>query len=101
MAIEKLPAFYNMKYTEENGKMTVESYLFNDQTFQTLNAVVNLLNLITSTVVNQSGVTVNSVIVPTFSSDPSGLPIGSIWYNSTANALKFQSNSGIQQITSV
>lgn len=42
--IQSLPPFFDMNYTDQKGKMTNDSYMYNDQTFQALNLLINLFN---------------------------------------------------------
>lgn len=108
MTIQALPAFYNFQYVDKEGNMTSASYLFNDQTFQTLNAVVNLLNMITTTIINQGNVTVNGLNPPSFTTAQINalflldtVPVGTIWYDSDMDVLKFKGAAAVQTITSV
>jgi hypothetical protein len=49
MTITTLPAFFDMQYTDKDGKMTNDSYLYNDQTFQVLNLLINMFNGVAQT----------------------------------------------------
>lgn len=44
MTIENLPVFFKMPYTNSKGRLTQQANTYNDQTFQTLNNLVNLVN---------------------------------------------------------
>lgn len=106
MTISDLPPFFNFPYTDKEGKMTSDAYLYNDQMFQTLNTLVILANEITSTIVGQGNVTINGINPPskttaeiaTLFADVA-IPIGTIWYDNTLGKLKFKGTT-LQTITS-
>lgn len=112
MALIKLPAFYDMIYTKEDSRLTGEAYMFNDQTFQVLNHLVELINDLTSTVIQANDVTVNGLNPPSKTTaeinaivaetDPDKqVKIGTIWYDSSIKKLKFLSDTGVvETITS-
>lgn len=100
MAIQTLPTFYNFQYVDKEGRMTSDSLLYNDQTFQALNVAVSLLNKITITIVSEGKVTVNAIMVPVLSAPLADAPIGALWYNSADGKLQFQNAAGVQTITS-
>lgn len=109
MTLPNLPAFYDMKYTQQDGSMTHDSKVFNDQTFQTLNALVILVNQMSLTIVNQqsaNNVIYNGLTAPSFTTaeivalEPSATN-GTMWYNSTLKKMQFKADSGvIETITS-
>lgn len=128
MTIQDLPAFYDMIYTEKDGRMTRDSYLYNDQTFQSLNYTVFAVNGVISTYV-QPNLTFNpfglspvpqpeSLVIiginpPSFTTaqitaiaasvppNPT-VPIGTIWYNSTLDKLQFLgAGNVVRTVTSV
>ena len=112
MPLVTLPAFYDMVYcNKENGRLAPDGYLYNDQTFQTLNAAVILLNDISTISVSQGAITVNGLNPPSLTGaqitaaiadTTNPPPLGTIWYNTDINQLQFLKPSGvISTITSV
>lgn len=107
MTIPTLPAFYNMYYTEKDGSMTPDSYLYNDQMFQSLNLAIILLNgLINSAIINDTIVN-NGVQFPQFTTaeitalEPDSVN-GTVWFNTTLAKLQVKTAAGvIETITSV
>ena len=104
--IPTLPAFFDMVYSQANGRLAPDGYLYNDQMFQALNALVILVNGITTSVVEGSNVTINGLNPPSFTTteitalEPD-VPLGTIWYNSTLKKLQFKADTGvIETITS-
>jgi len=90
MPNQTLPNFYNMKFTDKDGNMTPDSSLYMDQTFQTLNSIITI-----------NGIVVPSLTTVQVTALPTTVAIGTLWFNSTLNALQFKGNTGVQQITSV
>lgn len=105
--IPALPAFYDMYYTEKDGRLTADSYLYNDQMFQSLNLVVILLNdLINSAIINNTIVN-NGVQFPQFTTaeitalEPDSVN-GTVWFNTTLAKLQVKTAAGVvETITSV
>lgn len=111
MTIPNLPAFWDMDYTDANtGKLSPDGYIFNDQTFQTLNAIVILLNAIVNSTINQAAannVVINGINPPPYTTaeiialEPD-VPDGTIWFNTTLKKLQVKTDTGvIETITSV
>lgn len=110
MAIQNLPPFYDMPYTDKDGKLTRDSYLYMDQTFQALNAAIILLNDITTTVISKGSVTLNGLNPPSLTGPQidavvadtnNPVPLGTIWYDSDMKKLRFLADAGtIETITS-
>jgi hypothetical protein len=122
MPIQDLPAFFDMIYTIEGGRLSPDGYLYNDQTFQTLNNLVGMFNNSSSTlfsdVASLQAVGINAPALlginpPSFTTtqitailalappDPV-VPVGTMWYNSTIKKLQFKSDTGVvETITSV
>jgi len=111
--IPTLPAFYNMHYTREDGTLTPDSYLYNDQTFQTLNLAMLLINSVVASTITpgSSGllpsITPDAIIVPNKTTaqitalEPEAQN-GSIWFNTTLSKLQVKTAAGvIETITSV
>ena len=107
MSIPTLPVFYNMPYTQQNGALTAEAYLYNDQTFQVLNLAVILLNdLVNSAIINNTIVN-NGVQFPQKTTaeitalEPNAVN-GTVWFNTNLAKLQVKTASGvIETITSV
>jgi hypothetical protein len=107
MTIPTLPVFYDMYYTEKDGRLTADSYLYNDQTFQALNLAVILLNgLVNSAIINNTIVN-NGVQFPQFTTaqitalEPNAVN-GTVWFNTNLAKLQVKTSSGvIETITSV
>ncbi len=107
MTIPTLPVFYDMYYTEKDGRLTADSYLYNDQTFQALNLTVILLNgLVNSAIINNTIVN-NGVQFPQFTTAqitalvPTSL-VGTVWFNTTLAKLQVLTAPGVvETITSV
>jgi len=122
MPIAKLPAFFNMTYTDKDGNLTPNAHMFNDQTFQSLNNLILIFNQMASTLFNNDpGLTAVSITPPSLLginppafttaqiaailayNPPAPLtpvPEGTIWYNKDIGKLQFKNGSGIQTITS-
>ncbi len=68
-------------------------------TFSSANAS-ELMQLIlgTSTQYLKAGTTTNGAVLPTFSATPSSPTVGSIWYDSTANAVKYYNGTATQTV---
>lgn len=107
MSIPTLPVFYNMPYTNPDGTLTSEAYLYNDQTFQALNLAIILLNgLINSAIINNTIVN-NGVQFPQFTTAqitalvPTSI-VGTVWFNTTLAKLQILTAPGVvETITSV
>lgn len=107
MSIPTLPVFFDMYYTEKNGKLTADGYLYNDQMFQALNLAVILLNgLVSSTIANNTIVN-NGVRIPQKTTaeitalEPDA-DIGTLWFNTNLAKLQVKTAAGvIETITSV
>jgi hypothetical protein len=124
MTIQSLPTFFNMKFTDKDGKLSSDAYLYLDQQFQALNNLMIMFNNSVSTIfantpsLQTAGIMAAAVLginPPSFTTAqidaivalnpaPPGIPIiplGTIWYNSTLSKLQFLSPSGIiETITS-
>lgn len=113
MTIPSIPPFYDMPYTDpvSDGRLTSESYLYNDQLWQSLNIAVELLNtLITSTITTSGGVPnqiINNGVVfpPKTSAEIATLEpdasVGTVWFNTDLAKLQVKTATGVvQTITS-
>lgn len=111
MTIPNLPAFFDMYYTKEDGRLTPDGYLYNDQMFQALNLALILINsVITSVIENTGGNTTivnNGIKFPPFTTaeivalEPDA-DNGTVWFNTTLKKLQLKTDTGvIETITSV
>jgi hypothetical protein len=93
MSLPNLPAFFDMSFTQDNGRLTADGYMYLDQTFQTLNALVNMFN---NGVQYPQKTTAEIVAL-----EPSS-PTGTTWFNTTLAKLQVKTAAGvIETITSV
>jgi len=112
MSIPTLPVFFDMYYTKEDGRLTADGYLYNDQMFQSLNASVFLMNSIVSsevindgsvnngTVINKGIKNVNYTTAEILALEPDA-DIGTVWFNTTLSKLQLKTAPGvIETITS-
>jgi hypothetical protein len=113
MSITPLPVFYDMYYVEfdklndeNNGRLTADAYLFNDQTFQVLNYVVVLLNLLVNSAIINNTIVNNGIQFPQFTTAqisalvPNSV-IGTVWFNVTLGKLQVLTAPGlVETITS-
>lgn len=107
MTVPTLPVFFNMQYTDLDGRLTGDAYLYNDQTFQALNLAVTLLNdLISSSVDAQNNITNNGVVFPVkttaeITALQPDAPIATAWFNSNLAKLQIKTAPGvIETVTS-
>lgn len=107
MTIPTLPAFFNMYYTEKDGSMTPDAYLYNDQMFQALNLAVILLNSIAVSAIINNTIVTNGLVPPSFTTaqitalEPT-VPNGTLWFNTDLAKWQGKTASGvIETITSV
>ena len=111
MTIPSLPVFFDMIFTKEDGRLSSDGCLYNEQMFQSLNALLYLINNLSSTDITSGSVTINGFNPPAkttaeittlaaLSNDT--IPLGTIWYDSDVNKLKLKVAVGVvEQITSV
>lgn len=107
MTIPTLPTFYDMYYTEKDGRLTADSYLYNDQMFQALNLAVILLNsfinsaIINNTIVNNGMQFPQKTTAEITALEPD-VADGTVWFNTNLAKLQVKTASGIiETITSV
>lgn len=94
MNMLQLPVFFDMQYTDTKGNLTPNAKLFNDQTYQVLNIIINYFN--------------NGLALPqatgtqiTAYGNDTTVALGTLWFNSTTGKLNYKSAaSTIQVITS-
>jgi len=87
MTVPSLPPFYDMNYTDKDGNLTTESLTHNDQTFQTLNTVVDRVN---------NGWTFPSYTnadIAAFGADTS-VAAGTVWFSTDDSKLKLKTAAG-------
>lgn len=109
MSVPKLPPFYNMNYTDRDGNLTDESLSFNDQTWQSLNAMLSMFNqFVLSSFDANANFTFQGLTFPTFTNAEiatfgadTDVPNGTVWFSSTDSKLKVKTAaSTIETITS-
>jgi len=92
--IPSLPPFFNMRYTDEKGELTVNAQLYNDLTYQILSQVVDYFNTglqLPRKITTEINAYANDI----------NIPLGTLWYNVTLNKLQFKSGAGtVQTVTS-
>jgi|SRR6185503_3538302 len=95
MTIPNLPAFYDMKYTDDKGNLTSDAHLYNDEMFQTLDMAVFLLNSIVSSLVNTANGTIENLGVkfPNYTTAEiatlaADAEIGTVWFDTDLAKLK-------------
>lgn len=112
MPLSSLPPFYKMIVTDKNDSMSADLYMYLDQQFQTLNQLLLLISQLTTTTVSapngaNNQVVIDGLTIPSKSSadianlvSSNSVPVGTIWYDTTLNKLKFLTNTGLETITS-
>lgn len=108
MTITALPVFYDMPYTTEEGKLTTEAHLHNDQTYQVLSTMLTLTNTtVASNVDTNNNVTNQGIIFPSYTNAQIigmtlSAKIGTVWFNTTISKLQVKTGPiTIQTIQSV
>ena len=104
--ITSLPPFFDMVYTEKDGKLTPDGHFYNDQMFQVLNYAIILLNSLVNSSINNNTITNNGVQFPNFTTAqitalvPTSL-VGTVWFNTDVAKLQVLTAPGtVQTITS-
>lgn len=106
MAIQNLPVFTNLKYTDEDGYLTPEAHLYSDQLWQTLNQIATLINELATTSVTSNSVNYLGLVAPSYTTAEIvalevDAPVGTIWFNTTLSKLQLKTAAGvIETITS-
>ncbi len=98
MTIPNLPPFYDMPYTDKDGKLTPDSHLYNDDMFQTLNQLVELINRrVTDDSINFPNKTTAEITLL----EPTSA-LGATWFNTTLAKLQVKTAAGtVETVTSV
>lgn len=92
--IPSLPPFFNMRYTDEKGDLTVNAQLYNDLMYQVLNEVVEYFN----TGLQLPRKTTADITV--YLNDIN-IPVGTLWFNSSIGKLQFKTGAGtLETVTS-
>jgi hypothetical protein len=92
--IPSLPPFFNMRYTDEKGDLTVNAQLYNDLMYQVLNEVVEYFN----TGLQLPRKTTADITV--YLNDIN-IPVGTLWFNSSISKLQFKTGAGtLETVTS-
>ncbi len=86
--IPTLPPFFNMRYTDEKGDLTVNAHLYNDLTYQILTQVVDYFNV---------GLQLprKTTAEITIYKNNENIPLGTLWYNTDLNKLQVKTVVGI------
>lgn len=94
MTVPNLPPFYNMNYTDKDGNLTDESLNYQDQTFQTLNEVVNRVND------GWQFPSYTNAEITAFGAD-TDVAVGTVWFSTDDSKLKVKTAaSTIEEIQS-
>jgi len=113
MSIPTLPAFFDMYFTTQDGRLAPDGYLYNDQMFQALNIAVFLLNDIVQSIVLNDGTVNNGTVINQGVRIPNkttveittlepDVGIGTVWFNTNLAKLQVKTAAGIiETITSV
>lgn len=106
MTIPRLPVFYDMPYTEKDGKLTTQAHIHNDQTFQVLDSSVTLMNQTVDSTINGGTVifngskNANKTTAEITALEPTST-VGTVWFNTTLGKLQVKTAPGtVQTITS-
>jgi hypothetical protein len=106
MSLPMLPAFFDMYYTEKDGRLSPDGYLYNDQMFQVLNLAINLINTMVSSSISNNTIVNNGLTPPQFTTTqitalvPNSV-VGTIWFNTTLSKLQVLTAPGVvETITS-
>lgn len=98
MTIPVLPTFFRMPYTTVKGRLTPQANAYNDQTFQTLNQLVALVNF----TIGSGYVAVDNGSTAFILAAEPNAPVGAVWFNTTIKKLQVKTDTGvIETITSV
>lgn len=107
MTLPILPPFYQMQIADPDGRMAAEAMLFNDEQSQTLVKAIDLINMIaTSNISNTGLVSYNGLVAPSFTtaeitSLASSAQLGTLWFNTDTAKLNVLTAPGtVQVITS-
>lgn len=106
MAIQSLPTFFDMVYSKSDGHLAPDGYLYNDQMYQALNSLVELVNLIVTSSISNGTVTIDGISPPSYTTaqivalEPS-VPSGTLFFNTTLKKMQLKTDAGIiETITS-
>lgn len=92
MSIPSLPPFYNMIYTDTEGRMTTESQFYNDQLHQVLDTMVNFF---------KNGIPFPLKTTAEITALETSALIGTVWFNTTIAKLQVKTADGVvETITS-
>ena len=102
MTIASLPAFFDMNYTDKEGKLTTDAHFYNDQMFQTLNYAIILLNSLVNSAINNNTITNNGVQFPQYTTAQittlaATSALGTVWFNTTLAKLQVLTAAGVVQ----
>jgi hypothetical protein len=95
MAVSNLPLFFNMLYTQENGSLTANAHLYNDQLSQVLQQIVEQMN-------NGFQMPQKTTAQITAYGADASVPVGTTWFNTSLAKLQVKTAAAtIETITSV
>jgi hypothetical protein len=107
MSLPILPPFYQMKIANPDGSMTSEAILFNDEQSQTLVKAIDLINMIATSLISNTGsVSYNGLVPPSYTAaEITALAVdaelGTIWFNTDSAKLNVLTAPGVvETITS-
>lgn len=107
MSLPILPPFYQMKIANPDGMMTSEAILFNDEQSQTLVKAIDLINMIATSFISNTGtVSYNGLIAPSATTAEitgfaGSAKLGTIWFNTDSAKLNVLTAVGtVETITS-
>lgn len=86
MSVPNLPPFWNMNFTQADGYLTSDGYLYMDQTFQSLNTVVNFFN---------NGVEFPPKTTADITALEPGAKSGTVWFNTSLAKLQVKTAAGV------
>lgn len=100
--IPNLPPFFDMIFTRDDGKLSREGLLYNDQMFQSLNQLVVYINEnLSPSGFNMPNATTAEITVYR---DDNDVPIGAMWFNTDLLKLQVKTALGspgtIETVTS-
>lgn len=101
-----LPPFYKMKVAEQDGSMSSEASLYNDEQSQTLVKAIDVLNMQASTEIDNTGAVSYTGLVPPSLTNAQitalapTAALGTIWFNTDAAKLNVCTAPGVVQTIS-
>lgn len=94
MSVSRVPPFFNMNYTDDNGNLTANAHLYNDQLSQVLQQIIEQMN---------NGIQMpqkTTAEIAAYGTDIN-VPNGTIWFDTDIAKLKVKTAAAtIETITS-